>query len=671
MVKARQRSRRKDPEQEAIVQLKDEINERMSKLIELEKEVKKGLNGGPAPEVGVPEKVNLTQPLPDSVPSAADALLQELSAITNGIHRADQMQDAYSAGRSQKMMDRAREMEQRSKQMEELQQEAVEAAVQAEMRKNASNPLTRAWSHIVAPFGSEKGKWERLSMLRSLARINHTLKEVEDQILSGDPSILNALHAVNQLYLDAKSTFFDQFRNQLSEMIQSTSSEFIALNEEVKGLRTQQGIDGLVGQDAEPLSTGPTQMPDLKAPQPRPVHKADKPKVDKPDAEIIDKLVRDSEGAVEEAEKASQNLTGDTETLEKEPVKVPSIPSGTFDDIVKTDPGFDDVVKPESEKPESEKPESEKPESVEEFVQEPVEPEPEQPDVDVGALRKAMRTFIMNKTLNLYQNVSSEARVVSEAPEPWFSRLRNIWVEIGNALQVIRSIPRGDRAWVDAYLSFVNAVGDWTSNVYAYQSELKASELKPDFEFGVTINDDAFKKQTDHFLQTHWEELYPMLPPNDGLISEGSDRFTRWLKRMRTHLSWGPDKNLRLLAAQKAREARRGLQAMMNTLEKRHINFRTLISESDAFYDAFIGLYDKLADLGKAYNSRMMIEKSKNKYKKERMKFDIIRETDIREARNIRDALTRDRQSIKSLDDLESKFSDISSQLEKLKVKNV
>jgi hypothetical protein len=645
MVKSRQRSRRKDPDQEAILQVKDEINERMSKLIELLKDVKSGMNGGPAPEVGVPEKVSLTQPLPDSVPSAGNAAVQELSAISQGISQVKQMQDAYAEKREQRLAER-------SKQMQELQQQVVEAAVEEELRKTASNALTRAWAHVVAPFGSEQGRWERLSLLRSLARLDDNLTDVENEVLSSDPSILNALHLAKQLYIDAKSTFFGVFRKQLNSMIDSTSDELSKLNKEVKN----KGLFDFFNEP--PIKDGPVQMP------------GEAPTTPKNVLEKLDKAVSVAETAAKDSQVAAEKVQEQEKELSDKPVQMPDIP-----DSVPSIPKHDvepevQIDKPEN-KPVSEKPVSEKPEipvepaQIVELHEEVLNPPPESPAIDPVEIRKIIRAFIWKNAHDMYSTAHAELSKLPNIPEPWKSRLNNIWQSITVPLQAIRTKPQVDRMTM-AYMHFIKGIGDLNSNIYVLGNELKAAELKPDFIFGSTINEQQLNSQALQFAQSHWNELQGIIP-QQGLVSEGSDRLTRWLKRIKTHLSFGPDKNLRLIAAKNIRDSRDRLQIMLDTLEERNINFRALIAQSNDFYESFIGMYDMLADLAEAYNSRMMIEKSKQKYEKGRMRYDFIRETDIRGIRNIANMLRTDRVSIKSLENLEESYSEISKEIDRIK----
>lgn len=700
MVKSRQRSRRKDPDQEAILQVKDQINERMSKLIELLKDVKSGMNGGPAPEVGVPEKVSLTQPLPDSVPSAGNAAVQELSAISQGISQVKQMQDSYAEKREQRLAER-------SKQMKDLQQQVVEAAVEEELKKTASNTLTRAWAHIVAPFGSEQGRWERLSLLRSLARIDNNLTDIENEVLSSDPSILNALHLAKQLYIDEKSSFFDMFRKQLNTMIESTANELSKVKDEA--------VSDFFGKS--PLKNGPVQMRDETAGATgttrakgtnESTHGATgatgpdtagatgatgdtgagsgvidtdlqgttgtiEPPIPKNILNKLDKAINTAEIAAKNSQIVAETVQNQERELSDKPVQMPisSKTKSKEEPLISSEVEIDkpEVSKPEDEKIESliEQPESSEPMQVtdEELFEDVLDPPPESPAFDPAEIRKVVRSFMWKNSHDMYSEAYSELSKFQIIPEPWKSRLNNIWQNITISLQAIRTKPNIDKM-MTAYMHLIKGIGDLNANIYVLGNELKAAELKPDFTFGSTINDQQLNSQALQFVQSNWNELQSIIP-QQGLISEGSDKFTRWLKRIKTHLSWGSDKNLRLLTAKNIRESRDKLQVMLNTLEERNINFRLLIAQSNDFYESFIGVYDMLADLAESYNSRMMIEKSKQKYEKGRMKYDVIRGIDIRGIRNIANTLRNDKESIKSLENLELSYSEIGQEIEKLK----
>lgn len=130
---------------------------------------------------------------------------------------------------------------------------------------------------------------------------------------------------------------------------------------------------------------------------------------------------------------------------------------------------------------------------------------------------------------------------------------------------------------------------------------------------------------------------------------------------MQTHLGWSRDKSIRLMVDRHIRNARKNLQSMLDNLEKRHINFRSLIRDSEAFYESFIQVYDKLANLAEAYNSRMRIEKSDQRQQQGKMMYEIIPNSDIYALRKIADSLQRDNDNIEMLNKIESSISEMQS----------
>ncbi len=619
--KSRQRSQRKDPTQEAIVRSKDEINERTSRLIRLLIELKRGWNGNPAPEVGVTNKYKLTDPIPDQVINTGDTVLKELSSIIQELHHIDEMQDNYSAARNQRISERM-------KQIEQLQQQA---AMQAVLRKKASNRLTRTWAHIVAPFQTEQGKWERLRLLRALARVDNNLRDVEEAILTGDPGILDSLYIAKQLYLDSKGSFFEAFRNSLTSMLKSTGVELSKLNAEIKEESEKQKVreQEKAIKEQEPLTSG-------KGPS-IPTHKKETKKTTGEFLNLekqLDKIISKLDHRVQERNKEHKKEESD--------LGVPSEP-----------------LVPESQvMPQRSEPIPEIPEIP--VVEQVVPSDPKEKQL-------ALRQFILGKRDEMYNGVVQHLNdeKYKNAPEYWTERLNRQWESINNAAQQI-PISKGERQWVINYLVFIKAIGDFQASVYTFDNELRAAQSKPDFQFGTTIDESQLENQARNFVNIYREDLSKFANSDEQLIAQGG-HLSRWVKRMLTELSWKRDKHLRLQAAHYARNSRSGLQVMLDNLEKKNINFRQLINQSDVFYDSFIQMYDKLADLAESYNSRMRVEKSERKIKKEKMRYDLIPVTDINAIRTIRNKLMSDRQDIQNLDSLETEVSNLQDALDKIK----
>ena len=639
--KARSRSPRKDPDQEAIVRSKDAINERTSKLIRLLIELKRGWNGNPAPDVGVSQKYNLTQPMPDEVVGAGDAALQELTSIIQGLHQIDNMQDTYSATRTQRISERM-------KQMQELQQQ-TEAAEQVGLRKEASSRLSRLWSYVVAPFSTEQGKWERIRLLKALARINNNLKDVDEAVLSGDPAILDALFLAKQLYLDAKGSFFEDFRKSLNNMIRTTLFELERLEKQLK-------IEKAKHRERERTGPQPTPQPG-KGGIPVPSPKKTK---EKADAES------DKEKALTQLGKRLQEAQAElSKSLERERALDKQRALDNLQSNLSTGQGqipVEDALRSGVDKPGKTKPSKPKavvPEPEPEVPELDVPPPPEPPDPRQRQI--AIRNFIMTDAKETYLEEARNLSSYRGAPEPWGSRIRDQWVAVNSAAEDVRAdLPLNTLSM--NYLTFIKAVGDFKATAQALKDEMLAYQKDNSFEFGSTKDETQLENQARQFVRSRYEKFASS--EDVPIIVQGSG-LSRWVRRTLTELSWKRDKHLRLQVDRQIRDALKGLQPLMDNLEKRNINFRQLINQSGNFYDSFIQVYDKLADLAESYNARMRIQKSEHKVEKKRMKYDLIPNADINAMRNISKMLKADRFNINELDKIETGVSRLQAVLEK------
>lgn len=879
----RQRSQRRDPDQEAILRGKDELNTRTTDVIKRLIDVKRQWNGNTEP------KFRLTDPMPDEIVNDGMEIIRDLSDIMNGLRQVDQMQDEYAERREQRVSERM-------KQLDQMHMQAA-AAVKDRLTKEASSRLSRLWSHIISPFSSERGKKDRLRMLRALARIDYNLRDVEDKVLSGDPAILDALYLARQMWLDAKGSFFEDYRKNLKELSESASVEYSRLVEELENL----GIappEGEEPQDPGALNEGEVQVPDSKG-EKRKGKGNRKEKSKKVDVrELEENITNQNQEAEEEAKEAlndrlkevvqvppeselalhgigtptkeevdrkvskdeqerlekerrmvanlavlrrrnmmsvedllklyldekteagrrafMQTLTEDNrdalneeidrrdiaedefeeveeiEYEEDEPVAPISAPqilrevsSISYDKKVKifeemldydvpeeaiqalnlhsegynlTDIAYEVNVTEEGEEPtrdelarvarmieiaqrnflhildEMELSEREAQDKAQEEIEEaaeedetaeedddfdseeydetaeeddefeeyeeeikvqqlpkikpvekqtqapveepiaPVEetvgvidPEPEPSVPDPVERQRALRVFIRDNIEYWYSDTKDYIQTLSEVPEPWNNRMRNQWTALNSRIERLRQ-SKGDAEWTKNYLLFLKAVGDIRATINQTQVELDAKDRKPDFEFGVTMNDGQLENHARTFVKKYQEDLEKFIDQNyRGLISQASNPISRWLKRMQTNLGWSRDKSIRLMVDRHIREARQNLQAMMDNLEKRNINFRSLIRDSEEFYDSFIQVYDKLADLADAYNSRMRIEKSDRKQTKSRMPYEIIPNSDIYSMRTISRVLNSDRIAINHLNTIEQKISAIQNMIDEAK----
>jgi hypothetical protein len=183
------RKRRKNPEQEAILQLKDSANQKVSDLIKLLIGAKSGWNGRGSSDLGIsPSK--LTDPLP----STLDKNISTIKSLTNDIA------SEYSN-------------------IKEKQQEYSEK-YQHRISKQASNILTRTWTNVKAPFVADKNRKQRLEILNNLANAEYLMREIESDILSGKKeSIYNAATKSIDLF-----EFIDSELYELDELKSNTIS---------------------------------------------------------------------------------------------------------------------------------------------------------------------------------------------------------------------------------------------------------------------------------------------------------------------------------------------------------------------------------------------------------------------------------------------------------------
>ena len=650
VAKGKQRSPRRDREQEAIVSLKDDMNERMSSILgrmtelrKLLKQVKSGWNGGPAPDIGMGEKVNLTDPLPDMVAATGQASLQqmveltkELNTIIQELRQVDSMQDNYAAARTQRVTERA-------KQMQQIEQQA---AVREEFIKIASNPLTRVWAHIVAPFSSEKGKRKRLGYLRALARIDRNLKLVQDHVLSGDPAILNAIETANELYLDAETSFFEDFRRNLSEMSTAGIAEInnLKINSEVP-----EGEKGSLTTNVQmPGTSGGTDPKGENASKKTPTPSAGFSQTSKPIVPKVPPLVPKVQMpiGVPTATPGPTVDPGSKVPIEKPPAETITEQPPTVPEQV---PPSTPVVQPTSP-----------------VVEQPTQP-PDHDDKASVSLKTFMfenYTELKDSVLENWSNVN-DLYAEDELPEIWkdilldkFTNIRKSYAfltSLGNLIGTDKGVSI-DRLY-KAYVYAIQCLIEFLVYYNQFLIEQKAAEVKGSFTFGSTIDDDKIQEAIKNTLDPYIRNINTFMKianfSQDGIIAYGGNGITRWFNRMKTHLSSKRDANVRLYADRSITRAREGLQKLMDNLEQRNINFRSLIQQSEAFYNAMIDLYDKLNKLGMMYNSRMRIEKSNLRVKKDRMPYDFIPVSDVNQMRNIKNALERDKEKINTLKQIE------------------
>jgi hypothetical protein len=241
----RTRKRRKDPEQEKVLQIKDDMNEHASALIELWKQEKKRWNGRDP-------RSPITDPLPEVVNQGAAEIKQETDSLLQKLKGLIDAQNNYSIYYHDKKQreDQEKLLKQQEHQMKLQQQQhqvpnipppveqqnlpdislkednekKLEAFRKNRIEKYSSNIFTRIWNHISAlnPMSGEKGRWERLILLRSAANLQDDLKVIADYVLAGDKGIYYAVQTALNSFAVSKGTIFDK----INQFVLDTKGEF-------------------------------------------------------------------------------------------------------------------------------------------------------------------------------------------------------------------------------------------------------------------------------------------------------------------------------------------------------------------------------------------------------------------------------------------------------------
>jgi hypothetical protein len=638
---ARGGSRLKDPVQKEIVSEKDDINERTSRLIDFIKELKKGWNGNQAPGVGVDEKYKLVEPMPDQLLNSGQMALQEFSKILEALKEINQKQDNYAVERQQRL--------------EQRMQQPVQASVTDYLIKEASNPLSRLWSHIKAPFSFvEKNRWERLRLLRALAKISKDLEDLNDKVLAGDKSIEEAVYKAKQLYSESKSAFFEDFEKNLKQSIENIENET-----EKKFPET---FDGQVvpGTPKEEKPTSPVVKP----------KKEKRPKVQFQFAPTVN--VEPIIPTIEEVEQVLTTPEQATPTIVSDPLVVLDKPS-TPAELIKTpnseketqesEPNLEisstvpevssTIVTDEHATPigtTEEFIEDKVPESIpiplvkikETPKKEPPVTKIEEPKLSTKEQSNLFKSFISSSIKEILSYVNKANLTIGvESGEPR-TIMDSLLGSIENKYKELKTAKRIGYQY-KVFVSFIEDCGK--SMAFAKQIALYNNVSE--------INQEEFSKDVQDVIGKYVTPATAAYEKLTSINKIAADPLTMGVRRLLTNILPSRDKNIRLKIDSEIKNAQNALQKMMDVLEQRDLNYSTLISYSEDFYNSFTEVFDKLADLADNYNAQLKIDKSKGKKVS-----NIISQVEISYLRRIKAILQGYKDNIGTLKDLEGKLAD-------------
>lgn len=217
-----QRSHSADPVQEALREHKASWNKRCSEFIArvntfkpLLIAFKRGLNGRGDAKAGLPIS-NIKNPFPPEVFKFLNGVNSEFHELVNTFEQLSS--EAASIIQEQSQYANKRK---KSQKQQIISSNNIEDILIVE----ASNPLTRFWSHLSALFSSKENKHLRLSMLSIAHAMFKNLINFEDLILekgtNNVPQVINAYFLLNN-NLNSLNASLNKFKN-MANMPNQTS----------------------------------------------------------------------------------------------------------------------------------------------------------------------------------------------------------------------------------------------------------------------------------------------------------------------------------------------------------------------------------------------------------------------------------------------------------------
>lgn len=226
------RKTRVDPAQEYLLQKKDKVNQEISTLISLWIDLKRAMNGYPAPGIGVSERNDIKFPLPGEIDQAQDRVRTLVDSILNQIDDVQKQQESYSRTRRVSRKEKAQHPVSVAPKTEEVDKgwegglktpENVPGLASSNfvLVKEASTSFSRMMSHIFQAFNfKDKDRWLRLRMLRSSADIEDSLIDIEDLLLSKEPnSIPKAVYTAKNAYYLIGNSLIDKLGQYIDSAI--------------------------------------------------------------------------------------------------------------------------------------------------------------------------------------------------------------------------------------------------------------------------------------------------------------------------------------------------------------------------------------------------------------------------------------------------------------------
>jgi hypothetical protein len=597
------RSRRKDPKQESVVSQKDEVNDRISKTISILIETKRALNGKSAPSIGVNDSTKITEELPNEVAHAAGLAQRSIEDIVSRIMRIQNDQAEHASEYRDRISKRTQALE------------------SFDIEKTASNPLTRFWAHISAPFGSETGRWKRLKMLRALADIKSELSEVEDLILSSDPAILEGLYKAKNIHAESRALFYDELHRFIKDTVEKLEESSKRLEKMVKAKKIQDAQDkNKIRKDEESGGDGKREFTTPN----------------------IVEMIEDKSDKAGEDSKGADEPKPEPEARPRKSVQIPPDPTD--------DPPH---IKEISDDPPHIK--------VKQYMQK-----------NRKDLSEKVGPLIAEINKNLGDNGELDDR--GKIPDPWGSFLDSVGsdafkeevafvdeVKQSNKISYIPSLLRDKYTYMIGKLSlYINLLERLNKEIEDVDKEhrgndiAEAARLKEHiYEYAV---DAANEELREYESKVGYERPDVNTANDQEIVAFASLPITRWFKRFLTSLGPGGGRKVRLEVDKAIRDAKVKTNNVMNILEKRNLNMRSLANVCKEHSLAMANMYRSLGYAVKQYNNDMRVLKSEKKMTSDKFMHELIPETYVRDMDRIEGWYKAFADKVEITENLESKI---------------
>jgi chemotaxis protein histidine kinase CheA len=695
------RSKRQNPEQEKIVSDKEVLNDRTSKLISLLIETKRGWNGKAAPGIGITNKSPITNPLPLQIDQAKNNIESLVSDVMSKLEEVKREQNEYAE-------DRKRKLEQRLQSQKSLSRDSL---LDELLMKTASNPLSRFWAHLSAPFASEQGRWDRLSLLRALVKIEGQLTNIEDNILRPEPdAVYKSVFYSKDLFTDIKSNLLNTVERYVSTAEKAMQDE-INRGLEVLAVKKNKEKEAEKDSDQEQKSKSKEKANKEKANE-KAKEKESQKKIleekEKAKQKLLEEKQKQKQKEKEDKDKEKQKLLEEKnkgsqqsnrpKVLDQVPV-APTRQKSNITPEQKKEIG-ERIRQPRARRPAGTRQPAKEPESAQtqestqtqglDQAQEPISEDINNPQIEIYKLLNLYKGIILVLEHTFAEtNAATESLPNSDEADFLYQMFASIFylehLENSPAYKSIENIkayaaeleklPPSDKISFSEYLTFQNnLMGECTDILrQLYTQDVLLEYLKlPEDVFEDRFNIDADKSKEISILNVEATNRANAQINNiktqlsiaaKKISTAASSRFSRWKNRVKTYFNPTKTRDVQLKTDKLIRDSKVKLNKLMDYLEKRHMNLKTFVNIAKDFFITLGDMFDSLSDLAAMYNNELKLDKLEYRNRNKKIDFEMVSQTDISSIKNTKTYLMQMGDKIANLENLETKLEKIKEEI--------